>query len=107
MPPVERGQVTSVDTEDRAEVGLTVETPGGIRFTETFDLSFNIRRALNFTHYYGVDVPHSEGVAVNVYTGDDRNPAHVLLSDLPLKRLGGEVLIPANYDLPVTPDPKR
>jgi hypothetical protein len=98
------GEVTDAETHDdygRAEVTLTVECDDGETFEATFDCQLNVSRQAKFRRLYGVRPPTAEGTEVNVVPGDDANPRHILLTELPLKKLSGEVVIPADADLPV------
>jgi hypothetical protein len=98
------GEVTDAETHPdhgRAEVTLTVECDDGVTFEATFDCQLNMSRQSKFRHLYGTRPPTAEGTEVNVVPGDDVNPRHILLTELPLKKLSGEVVIPADADLPV------
>jgi hypothetical protein len=86
----------------RAEVTITVECEDGETFEVSYDMTFNHTRAQEFAHRYGPDPLNAEGIDVNVYTGDDVNPRHVLRSKPPLKTIGGTVLVAEDVDLPVS-----
>lgn len=101
---VEKGIVKDValhPEHGKAEVTLTIETESGFEFTESYDMAFNMARAVNFSHTYGPTPMNAEGISVNVYMGDSINPAHSIKSDLPLKTIGGKTLVAEDVELPV------
>lgn len=98
--PVVEGTITNVDASNRAKIELTIETEDHNTFTESYDCTFNQARAIDFSHRYGSQVADSEGMNVNVYTGDNYNHIHILRS-YPLKTIGGKTLVGEQHDLPV------
>lgn len=102
--PVTEGTVTNVALDDdhgKANVTLTIECGDGATFEESYDMAFNMARAQDFAHNYGVHPDAAEGTRVNVFRGNEYNPRHVLLS-YPLKTIGGTTLVSENDELPVS-----